>query len=284
MSRARAAMPALAEVGGGGLSVVDVVGDDAPAVPPVPAGILDVEHARALTDRIRLTASTIRERWERLVQLVEQAKDGGVAQTLGYASWTAYLADVLGGQLRLAGPERQEWVAYLTGQGMSTRAIAPIVGASPKTVARDVAASRPEPVSGDTPAPVVVGRDGKAYPRPRLTVVEPPTAQQGSVLDVQPSLALDSLDAAPEGFPAMPEVATFLEPVIGRAEQVYRQAELHGPVAALEAVRAKAGESCAYWLRTWLRTEARPDLERATLWAEIDARCDRAAQRTGSPR
>lgn len=164
MSRRRAVMPAVEDVHGADLSVVDVVTDDAPGVPPVPAGRLDEDHARALTERIRLTASTIRERWDRLVQLVEQAKAGEVADVLGYASWTAYLSDVLGGQMRLAGPERAEWVGYLTGQGMSTRAIAPIVGASPKTVARD--AERAREASPETPAPVVTGRDGKTYPQP----------------------------------------------------------------------------------------------------------------------
>jgi transposase len=154
-------MPALADVQGAALSVVDVVTDDAPAVPPVPAGRLDVEHAKALTERIRLTAQTTRERLQRLAELVEQARAGEVADVLGYASWTAYLADVLGGQMRLDGADRRELVGYLTDQGMSTRAIAPIVGASPKTVARDVAATR---VSGDTPeAAAVTGRDGKVY-------------------------------------------------------------------------------------------------------------------------
>lgn len=164
MSRRRAVMPAVEDVHGADLSVVDVVTNDAPGVPPVPAGRLDQVHAQALTERIRLTASTIRERWDRLVQLVEQAKAGDAWDVLGYASWTAYLSDVLGGQMRLAGPERAEWVGYLTGQGMSTRAIAPIVGASPKTVARDAAAQRE--ASPEAPTPVVTGRDGKTYLKP----------------------------------------------------------------------------------------------------------------------
>lgn len=43
----------------------------------------------------------------------------------------------------------QELIGYLAGEGLSTRAIAPIVGVAHKTVARDLEA----PVSNDTPAP-----------------------------------------------------------------------------------------------------------------------------------
>lgn len=163
MGRTRATMPKVEDVHGAALSVVDVVGDDAPAVPPVPDGPLSEDDARALTERIRLTATVVRERFERLAQLVQQARTGGAHEALGYASWTAYLADVLGGQMRLAGDERREMVRLLTSEGMSTRAIAPIVGASPKTVARDVLEVAP-PVSDDTPAPVT-GVDGKTYTR-----------------------------------------------------------------------------------------------------------------------
>ena len=66
----------------------------------------------------------------------------GAHIALGYASWPAYLADVLGETpLRLERDVRQELVAELTAQGMSTRAIAPIVGASVAQVKRDAGGS-----------------------------------------------------------------------------------------------------------------------------------------------
>ena len=72
----------------------------------------------------------------------------GAAGLLGYASRTAYMADVFGDSpLRLERDARQELVADLSAQGMSTRAIAPIVGVGHKTVARDLES----PVSYDTP-------------------------------------------------------------------------------------------------------------------------------------
>ena len=65
----------------------------------------------------------------------------------------------------LPGPSpRRELVAYLAGEGMSTRAIAPIVGVSKSQVANDVEVSRTGHV-GPAPTPIH-GRDGKTYVRP----------------------------------------------------------------------------------------------------------------------
>ncbi len=153
----RASVPALEPVKMSTQLVEEIVG----GLEIVPLGRLDEHHARALDERIRLTAGTVRDRMTRLADLVEQAKAGEVWDVLGYASWTAYLADALGGQMHLPAAERRELVGMLSGEGMSTRAMAPIVGASPKTVARDVATLDLPGVSGDTPT--VVGLDGNTY-------------------------------------------------------------------------------------------------------------------------
>lgn len=100
---------------------------------------LNAGEAQRLTQRIRLTAGSIRDNMVHLNDLVAEAKAGSAHVVLGFASWTAYLADTLGEEpLRLNREERQEVVAMLAGEGMSTRAIAPIVGASQRTVADDV--------------------------------------------------------------------------------------------------------------------------------------------------
>lgn len=128
--------------------------------------IVPVDEARRLTERIRLTALTVREGIEKLQTLVERAKAGHVHEALGYPSWTAYLADTLGDQpLRLPRDQRQELVGYLAGEGMSTRAIGAVVGADHVTVARDLSAG----VANETPAPVT-GLDGKTYTRPEPVV------------------------------------------------------------------------------------------------------------------
>jgi hypothetical protein len=101
--------------------------------------VMDADDARRLTERIRLTAYSARESIARLHDLVDEAKAGSAHLALGYPSWTAYLADVFGEEpLRLPRDQRQELVGYLAGEGMSSRAIAPIVGASRRTIDADV--------------------------------------------------------------------------------------------------------------------------------------------------
>lgn len=149
--------------------------------------MLSVDDARRLTERIRLTAHSARESIEKLHQLVDDAKAGNAHLALGYQSWTAYLSEVLGEEpLRLARDQRQELVGYLAGEGMSTRAIAPIVGVSQDTVVKDIArgerflSPEPEPQEAarsvvaaafarrDEPAAPakVTGLDGKSYSKP----------------------------------------------------------------------------------------------------------------------
>ena len=61
--------------------------------------------------------------------------------------------------MRLDRDQRRELVAYLAGEGMSTRAIAPIVGASKDTVHRDLATVSGETV--DRPS-MVTSLDGRS--------------------------------------------------------------------------------------------------------------------------
>jgi transposase-like protein len=141
---------------------------------------LEVESARRLTERIRLIAQNVADNVEKLRELVQQAKESDAHVALGYSSWTAYLTDVFGDEpLRLARDVRQELVAELAAQGMSTRAIAPIVGVSREQVRIDVAGDNnlsPEPiinVIAETGEVVeeeprqVTGLDGKTYTAPQ---------------------------------------------------------------------------------------------------------------------
>lgn len=103
---------------------------------------LTLDEARRLTERIRLVAHTVAENMEKLQRLVTEAKNGNVHVQLGYASWTAYLADVLGeAPMRLAREPRQEMSRMLTDEGMSTRAAAKVLGVSKSLVATDIQVS-----------------------------------------------------------------------------------------------------------------------------------------------
>lgn len=100
---------------------------------------MSADDARRLTERIRIAATNYTDAKAKVLQLVDEAKAGAAHVALGYASWTAYLSDVLSDEpLRLARDERRELVTRLADEGMSTRAIAPIVGVSKSQVASDL--------------------------------------------------------------------------------------------------------------------------------------------------
>ncbi|MEV8339248.1 hypothetical protein [Leucobacter sp. NPDC077196] len=168
---------------------------------------IDIEAAQRRAERIRLHATNANEAMQSLQKLVHTARELEDHVTLGFASWTAYITDLFGDEpLRLARDVRRELVAELSDAGMSTRAIAPIVGAGVMTVHDDIAAVRnrtPEPVNADgftvnpstgevleTPLPevtehtvtekvkTVTGLDGKEYKRP-----EPKPREEKPVLD-----------------------------------------------------------------------------------------------------
>jgi hypothetical protein len=120
---------------------------------------LDRAAAERLDKRMRLLVDTINDNIAKLYELVQEAKRGDVHVALGFPSWTAYLADVFAVQIRLTRQQRRELVGYLSGEGMSQRAIADVVGADQATVSRDLA--------GDATASrePVTGLDGKTYKR-----------------------------------------------------------------------------------------------------------------------
>lgn len=158
-----------------------------------PHQLLSPGEAQRLTQRIKLTAGSIRDGLFKLRNLVDEAKASNVWQVLGFPSWTAYLADALGSEpMRLGRDERRELVDYLAGEGMSTRAIAPIVGTDQKTVSNDLRReeySSPEsPHSAAEPvstSPEVVEPEGEVTgdvdaPHPSPVTVNPAT---GEVID-----------------------------------------------------------------------------------------------------
>lgn len=136
-------------------------------------------EATQLTEKIRLTAHNYADARSKLQRYVAQAKEGNAHLALGYASWTAYLSEVLGEEpMRLARGERQEMVQMLSAEGMSTRAIAPIVGASHMQVARDIHPSVTNVTDQKEPRPVEsmdgIIRTFQPRPEPTAEPTEPP--------------------------------------------------------------------------------------------------------------
>lgn len=123
---------------------------------------MDADAARRLTERIRIAATNYTEAKAKVLALVDEAKAGSAHIALGYKSWTAYLSDVLSDEpLRLARDERRELVTRLADEGMSSRAIAPIVGVSDRQVRTDIEVGTDFPVEPATVVRTTTGLDGR---------------------------------------------------------------------------------------------------------------------------
>lgn len=94
--------------------------------------------AERLSSRISLRLDTIADNYTAVLPLIREAIERQAHVALGYRSPGEYAADRFGDALSKLGPEmRQAVVRELADLGMSTRAIAPVVGVSQKTVVKD---------------------------------------------------------------------------------------------------------------------------------------------------
>jgi hypothetical protein len=99
---------------------------------------LDHGAAHRLDSRIRLLAVNIADNLTKLTNLVAEAEAGQIHLTLGFKSWTAYLASALAKlDTWTTTDSRRELVDMLAHAGMSQRAIAQAVGVNQATVSRD---------------------------------------------------------------------------------------------------------------------------------------------------
>lgn len=163
--------------------------------------VMGADEAQKITERIRLTLDTASRSLDRLAALVTDAYQRRADLALGYGSWQEYADAEFAEQTRdLSAPIRRELVGYLSASGMSTRAIAPAVGVSPRQAAYDKASgvqslhtSEPDPTTlatvnmttgeivepapaASTPPPTpkpVTGLDGKTYTRPEPRAARP---------------------------------------------------------------------------------------------------------------
>ena len=109
----------------------------------------DVAAAERRAERIRLRLDAIADNIDAVLPMIREAIEREDHRTLGYNGVSDYVQDRFGGALtRLPRDLRRPVVHELAAAGMSTRAIAPVVGTSHMAVARDLAA----PVTTVTPA------------------------------------------------------------------------------------------------------------------------------------
>ncbi|MEK0215802.1 hypothetical protein [Bifidobacterium mongoliense] len=100
--------------------------------------VINEGAARRITERICILLDSVAGQMDRLAHAVQDAYAKRVDQVLGYDSWADYAEHEFGPHTaNLAAPIRRELVAHLSEAGMSTRAIAPAVGVSPRMAAYD---------------------------------------------------------------------------------------------------------------------------------------------------
>lgn len=147
--------------------------------------VMSSEDAERITLSISLKLGTLADTYESVMPMIRDAITRQAHAALGYPSPGAYISDRFGDSLSRLGADMRRVVAgELWAAGLSTRAIAPVVSVSQKTVVKDLqvipeVSPAPEPawvsateaLTAETgPAQAVpaktVGLDGKTYTRP----------------------------------------------------------------------------------------------------------------------
>src|SRR5699024_1102822 len=166
------------------LDIIDAEdGEDALSYGAALDGMHDLASAaRDINDRIERYAAEAVRLWSRRAW-----------EVLGHKSW-AECVEERGAQLRLPRADRRELVALLDQEGMSTRAIAPIVGASNYTVSKDLQGVRD--LAPDAGPRTKTGLDGKTYTtQPRKPAT---TLRDAGVVDMATGEIYDPATVTPE--------------------------------------------------------------------------------------
>lgn len=130
---------------------------------------LDPGAAERRAMKISLRLDTIADNYDAVMPMIREAISLRDDVALGYRSPGDYVRDRFGNALSRLGVEvRREVVRELTEAGLSTRAIAPVVGVSKSQVATDreqVSSTGHLPERPEPEPPPVTGIDGKSYPK-----------------------------------------------------------------------------------------------------------------------
>lgn len=139
--------------------------------------------ARRLTERIRLTLTSMLDQRDKVLSLIREARDRQAYTALGYPSWTAYVADEFADALpRLDRAERTMLAIEFADAGMSNRSIGSVLGVDEGTVRSDL---RRAEYSARPPVTDTLGRT-----QPATRASTSPTPTPG---DVDPTPAPSSL-------------------------------------------------------------------------------------------
>jgi hypothetical protein len=117
------------------------------------------EAAETVTSDIREAGKTLATARTKFASAVKRAKDGNAHKSLGFKSWAEYVATVFENLPGLGKADTEYLTAFMAGEGMSSRAVARVLGVSQSTAARAIRqAEEKGEVSEDRK---VAGTDGK---------------------------------------------------------------------------------------------------------------------------
>ena len=144
--------------------------------------VIDFDKAGAerRAERIRDRLDLIADNYTSVLPLIREAIEKRDDIALGYRSVGEYVSDRFGGALTRLGIEvRREVVRELTDAGLSTRAIAPIVGVHRDTVAEDIRGGGNPPPADPEPS----GAVAPGEPIPTTSTLGTVDLDTGEVLD-----------------------------------------------------------------------------------------------------
>lgn len=151
-------------------------------------------EARRITERIRVALDRVASGWADLAERVAEAYERRADLAMGYASWEAYANAELRPSQGIAAEVRRELVGLLSAKGMSTRAIAPTMGVSPRQAAYDASAgvqqlhTSPERIDITTGEVITEPRGGMESPSPSIDVeaqdvpAQPPAPRPATIV------------------------------------------------------------------------------------------------------
>lgn len=149
---------------------------------------LNDQEAQRLTMRIRLRLDTIADNYVAVMPLIREAVERRAWESLGYSGVSSYVSECFGDALtKLSVDVRRVVVAELSAAGMSTRAIAPVVGTSHMTVSTDLAGVKG--FTPDGPPAASIGSAGGSLVQP-----QEPTAPATALTSVEPGTAPEQVE------------------------------------------------------------------------------------------
>lgn len=145
---------------------------------------LTESDARALTDELRCACDELTTWYERAIALVQRAYRGRAWLALGHPSWETYLKHELPFRPALDRDTRRSLVRALRQEGLSTRAIAPVVDVSHRQVGRELSTGTIVPAVEAPGSNGTIGLDGRTYLIPQTMPIDSPVSASAAVMKV----------------------------------------------------------------------------------------------------